>query len=50
MRNKVQIKKKIIYGELIGSALGTREWSSVDSRNLIQYLTDQNKAGTNGQR
>ena len=38
------------HGELIGSALGAREWSSVDSRNLIQYLTDQNKTGTNGQR
>lgn len=37
-------------GELIGSALGAREWSSVDSRNLIQYLIDQNKTGTNGQR
>jgi peroxiredoxin len=38
------------HGELIGSALGAREWSSVDSRNLIQYLIDQNKAGINGQR
>jgi hypothetical protein len=38
------------HEELIGSALGAREWSSVDSRNLIQYLIDQNKTGTNGQR
>jgi peroxiredoxin len=38
------------HGELIGSALGARDWSSVDSRNLIQYLIDQNTTGTNGQR
>lgn len=38
------------HGELIGSALGARDWSSVDSRNLIQYLVDLNRTGTNGQR
>jgi len=38
------------HGELIGGALGARDWSSIDSRNLIQYLVDQNKNGTNGQR
>jgi len=37
-------------GELIGSALGAREWSSIDNRNLIQYLVAQNKNGANGQR
>ncbi|UCD80235.1 MAG: TlpA family protein disulfide reductase [Desulfobacterales bacterium] len=31
------------HGELIGSALGAREWSSTESRNLIQFLVDQNK-------
>ena len=35
-------------GELIGSALGAREWSSDDSRNLIQFLVDQNKNGKIG--
>jgi peroxiredoxin len=33
------------HGELIGSALGAREWSSVDSRNLIRFLVDQNRNG-----
>jgi hypothetical protein len=35
---------------MIGSALGAREWSSVESRNLIQFLVDQNKNGKIGQR
>jgi peroxiredoxin len=38
------------HGELIDNALGARDWSSVDSRNLIQYLIDQNRTGINGQR
>ncbi len=25
-------------GKLIGQALGARDWASIDSRNLIQYL------------
>jgi hypothetical protein len=37
-------------GELIGSALGAREWSSVESRNLIRFLVDQNKNGKIGRR
>ncbi len=38
------------HGELIGSALGAREWSSVESRNLIQFLVDQNKNGKIGRK
>ena len=38
------------HGMLIGSALGAREWSSVESRNLIQFLTDQNKDGKIGRK
>jgi peroxiredoxin len=38
------------HGEVIGSALGAREWSSVASRNLIQFLVDQNKIGKIGRR
>ncbi len=33
------------HGQMIGSALGAREWSSVDSRNLIRFLVDQNRNG-----
>ena len=35
-------------GELIGSALGAREWSSDDSRKLIRFLVDENKNGKIG--
>jgi peroxiredoxin len=38
------------HGAVIGSALGEREWSSVESRNLIQFLVDQNKNGKIGRR
>jgi peroxiredoxin len=38
------------HGEMIGSALGAREWSSVESRNLIQFLVDQNKNGKIGRK
>ena len=38
------------HGEVIGSALGAREWSSVESRNLIQFLVDQNKNGKIGRK
>jgi peroxiredoxin len=38
------------HGEFIGSALGAREWSSVESRNLIQFLVDQNKNGKIGRK
>jgi peroxiredoxin len=38
------------HGELIGSALGAREWSSVESRNLIRFLVDQNKNKKLGRR
>ena len=33
------------HGELIGSALGAREWSSVESRNLIRFLVNQTQPG-----
>ena len=38
------------HGKLIGSALGAREWSSVESRNLIHFLVDQNKNGKIGRK
>ena len=38
------------HGELIGSALGAREWSSVESRNLIRFLVDKNQNGKTGWR
>jgi peroxiredoxin len=30
-------------GELIGRALGGRDWASVETRNLIRFLVEQNK-------
>jgi peroxiredoxin len=38
------------HGELIGSALGARKWSSVESRNLIRFLVDQKKNKKIGRR
>ena len=38
------------HGEVIGSALGARKWSSVESRNLIQSLVDQNRNTKIGRR
>ena len=29
-------------GELIGRAVGARDWASVESRNLIRFLVEQN--------
>ena len=30
-------------GELIGRAVGARDWACVESRNLIRFLLEQNK-------
>ena len=38
------------HGKLVGSALGAREWSSVESRNLIRFLVDQNQNGKIGRK
>lgn len=32
-------------GELIGLAMGARDWTSTKSKNLIRFLIDQNKQG-----
>lgn len=29
-------------GEMIGKALGARDWASVESRNLIRFLVEEN--------
>ncbi len=30
-------------GEMIGKALGARDWASVESRNLIRFLVERNE-------